>query len=212
MAVKPAVAESVLVNSPIVNNSLINQGNPFKPLPLSVENTHVNITRFAELLHGHPDRHQVEYILHGLRHGFDIGFQGQILGHTPRNNKSARDNHIKVTLAINKEISRGHTAGPFHQPPFQVNHISPLGAAPKQDGSCRLVLDLSQPQGESINDYIDKTEFPCSYMHFDTATELVVRVGMGCYLSKIDIKHAYRLLPVRPADWPLLVYQWEGRY
>jgi hypothetical protein len=186
--------------------------NPFKPLPLSVENTFVNIPRFAELLKGYPDGHQVEYILHGLRHGFDIGFAGQISEQARGNNRSARDNHVKVTLAINKEITRGHTAGPFSHPPFPVNHISPLGAAPKQDGTCRLVLDLSQPKGESVNDYIDKSEFPCSYMHFDTATELVIRVGMGCYLSKIDIKHAYRLLPVRPEDWPLLVYQWEGRY
>ena len=189
-----------------------NSVNPFKPLPLSIEHTHVNINRLAELLHGYPDQYQVEYILRGLRHGFDIGFKGQILEHVPRNNKSARDNYTKVTLAINKEVTRGHTAGPFAAPPFPINHISPLGAAPKQDGSCRLVLDLSQPRGISINDNIDKTDFPCSYMHFDTATELVVRVGMGCYLSKVDIKHAYRLLPVRPEDWPLLVYQWDGRY
>ena len=41
---------------------------------------------------------------------------------------------------------------------------------------------------------------------------MVRRLGKGCKLSKIDIKHAYRILPVRMEDWPLLVYQWEGQY
>ena len=37
-------------------------------------------------------------------------------------------------------------------------------------------------------------------------------MGPGCYLTKVDIQHAYRLLPVRPDDWSLLVYYWDGRY
>ena len=31
-------------------------------------------------------------------------------------------------------------------------------------------------------------------------------------MSKLDIKHAYRLLPVRSDQWHLLVYFWEGHY
>ena len=129
-----------------------------------------------------------------------------------KNNKSARDNEDKVSEAIKKEVERGHTAGPFTSPPFPHCHVSPLGAAPKPDGSCRLILDLSQPSGDSVNDNIDKKEFPCNYTHFDAATDLVFRMGRGCYLTKIDIKHAYRLLPVRKEDWCLLVYYWKGMY
>ena len=168
--------------------------------------------RFEEALKDHPNQPLVEFIVNGLRNGFDIGFQGQVSQQQRPNNKSARDNPEGVAKAIEKELERGHTAGPFDAPPFENCHISPLGAAPKPDGSCRLVLDLSQPQGESVNDHINKEHFPCSYMHFDKATELIARVGKGCYLSKIDIKHAYRILPVRPEDWHLLVYQWEGKY
>ena len=163
-------------------------------------------------LRGHPDRGLVNYILTGLRHGFDIGFNGVLNPVFRRNNKSARANPEKVTMAINKEIQRGHTAGPFPTPPFPTNHISPLGAVPKPDGSCRLVLDLSQPSGASVNDFISKDEFPTSYTPFDKATELVRQKGRDCLLTKIDIKHAYRLLPVRPEDWPLLVFHWEGQF
>jgi hypothetical protein len=50
------------------------------------------------------------------------------------------------------------------------------------------------------------------YTHFDVATDLVWIAGRSCYLSKVDIKHAFRLLPVRQRDWILLGYFWEGYY
>ena len=164
------------------------------------------------MLKGYPNKFLVEFILNGFRHGFNIGFRGLLNEQPLKNNKSARDNPEKVSQAIAKEVERGHTAGPFLSPPFPHCHISPLGAAPKPDGSCRLILDLSQPAGDSVNDNINKAEFPCNYTHFDAATDLVFRMGRGCYLTKIDIKHAYRLLPVRREDWPLLVYFWQGYY
>ncbi|XP_066914570.1 uncharacterized protein [Clytia hemisphaerica] len=37
-------------------------------------------------------------------------------------------------------------------------------------------------------------------------------MGPGCYMGKIDIKHAFRLCPVHPDDWPLLGYCWQGKY
>ena len=161
---------------------------------------------------GYPDKYLVEFILNGFHNGFNIGFRGVMNEQPLKNNKSARDIPDKVSEAIAKEVQRGHTAGPFLHPPFPHCHVSPIGAAPKPDGSCRLVLDLSQPTGDSVNDNIDKAEFPCNYTHFDAATDLVFRMGKGSYLTKIDIKHAYRLLPVRKEDWPLLVYYWEGKY
>ena len=184
----------------------------FKPLPLYIENKFVNILRLEQLLKRYPNKFLVDFILHGFRHGFNLGFRGVINEQPLKNNKSARDNPSKVSEAINKELERGDTAGPFLSPPFPHCHISPLGAAPKPDGSCRLILDLSQPAGDSVNDNISKAEFPCNYTHFDAATDLVFRMGRGCYLTKIDIKHAYRLLPVRREDWPLLVYFWQGHY
>ena len=73
-------------------------------------------------------------------------------------------------------------------------------------------MDLSQPHGSSTNDYISKEDFPCEYSHFDDATDLVMKAGKGSLLCKLDIKHAYRLLPVRPDQWHHLCYYWEGNY
>ena len=207
MEVSTAKTIQTQLSNPIPRLPLV-----FRPLPVIIENTFVNIEKFEFLLHGYPDSSLVHFILNGFRHGFNLGFRGLINEKPLKNNKSARDNPEKVSEAIAKEVDRGHTAGPFHAPPFPHCHISPLGAAPKPDGSCRLILDLSQPSGDSVNDNIDKREFPCNYTHFDAATDIVFRMGKGCYLTKIDIKHAYRLLPVRKEDWPLLVYCWQGMY
>ena len=111
-----------------------------------------------------------------------------------------------------KELDRGHTLGPFKNPPFDITHRSPVGAVVKKDDSCRLIMDLSQPRGGSINEYISKDDFSVQYTHFDTATDMVRAAGIGCLLSKVDIQHAFRLLPVHPSNWPLLGYIREGMY
>ena len=160
----------------------------------------------------HPDKPLVDYIINGLRNGFDIGFTGPFSATLPKNLKSADQNKESIQEAINKELSRGHTAGPFPSPPFPLTHCSPIGSAPKKDGSVRLIMDLSQPHGSSINDDISKDQFSCEYSHFDDATDLLMRAGKGSLLCKLDIKHAYRLLPVRPDQWHHLCYHWEGNY
>ena len=154
----------------------------------------------------------VNFVVQGLKYGFDIGFRGQTVPTQPKNLRSAMDNEELVTQAILKEIRRGHTAGPFSDPPFTVVHCSPLGAVVKKDGTCRLVLDLSQPKGCSINEGILKEDYAVEYTHFDRATDMVKVAGQNCYLSKLDIKHAFRLIPVHSSQWRLLCYLWNENY
>ena len=41
---------------------------------------------------------------------------------------------------------------------------------------------------------------------------MVQRIGRGCYLSKIDITAAFRLLPVRPDQWDKPLFKWKEDY
>ena len=59
---------------------------------------------FETLLKGYPNKYLVEFILHGFRHGFNLGFRGTINEQPLRNNKSARDMPDKVSAAIAKEV------------------------------------------------------------------------------------------------------------
>ena len=118
----------------------------------------------------------------------------------------------EVRTYLDKEIERGHTKGPFLSAPFSDFVSSPLACIPKKDGSLRLILDLSAPMGQSINDGISAGEFKLTYVKFDSIVKMITSHGKGALLAKVDLKHAFRQCPVRPADWPLLGYTWEDKY
>ena len=185
---------------------------PPQPLPVNIS-TPVNIPYFARCLTHHPDQKLVKYFVNGLTHGFDIGtnFSPHTPSH-PINHRSARDHPEEVTAAIAKELRNGHIAGPFASPPWPNLHCSPLGARIKDDGSYRLIMDLSYPHGDSVNDLISKEDFPVEFTGFDTAADMVRTRGRNCLMFKIDIKHAFRVLPIRPSQWILMGIEWMGYY
>ena len=98
----------------------------------------------------HPDRMFVKFLLDGFTFGFQIGYTGPMTPGQCNNLLSGRTHPQPVTAA--KELNRGHTSGPFLQPPFAQLHCSPLGAVPKKDGTYRIILDSSSPHGSSINE------------------------------------------------------------
>ena len=85
----------------------------------------LNIEYFEFLLNNHPNRLHVNYILDGLRAGFDIGFLGSSVTTHPKNLRSAYQFQPLLAAAIAKEIDRGHTVGPFDHPRFK-SPIAPL--------------------------------------------------------------------------------------
>jgi len=117
-----------------------------------------------------------------------------------------------VLEALAKEVSRGHTAGPFPFPPLPSLQRSPLGVVPKKDGTWRIIMDLSSPHGSSINEFISKDDFTLHYATFDQALTLVARHGRNTLLAKLDIKHAYRLCPVRLKDREFLGIHWQDKF
>ena len=144
--------------------------------------------------------------------GFDIWFRGSVGHNVVRNLQSATSHPCEVSTAIRKELLRGHTSGPFTTPPIQDLHCSPLGAVPKKNGTFRIILDLSSPSGSSVNDGISQSDFSVHYSSFDDAVDLVRSLGLDCKMAKVDIRHAFRLCPVRPQDFKLLGMFWQGNY
>ena len=142
----------------------------------------------------------------GLRHWL------QLAARVTLNLKSALLQPQAVSDDLQKELSRGHTAGPFPEPLLPNLQCSPLGVAPKKDCTWRIIMDLSSPSGSSINDYISKEQYALHYATFDQALALVAQHGKNAFMAKPDIKHAFRLCPVRLADRELLGMLWKGEY
>jgi hypothetical protein len=172
-----------------------------------------NIEAWRYGLRNHPDRAWVRRLLHGIEFGVDIGYTGdRERARTHVNNlKSAVEPGAEQAISkyIDEEVKLGRQAGPFASPPMSNLVVSPLGAVPKKGTSKhRVVHHLSWPRnGDSINSAIEPME--CELTSFDDGTALVVAVGRGALMSKIDIRAAYRCIPVRPEDWHLLGMRWR---
>ena len=75
-----------------------------------------------------------------------------------------------------------------------------------------MIMHLSAPTSTSINDYINKEDYSLRYSTIDEATKLIAAAGKGCFLAKIDLKSAFRLIPIAKTDWELLGIHWQNKY
>ena len=73
-----------------------------------------------------------------------------------------------------------------------------------------MIVDLSFPRASSVNDGIDSAVASVSYASLDEAVQHILRLGKGTQLVKVDLKQAYRQIPVHPEDHYLLGLSWEG--
>ena len=112
---------------------------------------------------------------------------------------------------LGKEVRAWGIVGPFDTPPIPNLQCSGVGVIPKT-GGWRMIMHLSAPPDSSINDGIDKEEFTLRYATIDDAVQMINRLGSNSLLAKIDIKSAFRTLPVRVEDRELLGICWRQKY
>ena len=101
--------------------------------------------------------------------------------------------------------------GPFNHSLVPMVHVNRLGAVPKSiPGKYRLIVNLSHPEGQSVNDGISEALSSLSYVSVERAAQTVLKLGRGTLLAKVDIRNAYRNIPVHPDDHWLLGMSWRG--
>ena len=155
-------------------------------------------------------------VLDGIRYGFRTGFDAELvqLQSKSSNLRSCLDHPEVIDAYIAKEVQAGRVVGPFPAPPVPHLHISPFGVIPKshQPGKWRLILDLSSPQGHSVNDGIPKDPFSLHYITVDDAIKALIELGPGALMAKFDVQAAYRNLAIHPDDRYLLGMKWKDGY
>ena len=124
-----------------------------------------------------------------------------------------------MTSYIHEEVKQGTLLGPFDGNPFSSQAIvSPLSTREKRDYTDRrVIMDLSFPPGQSVNDKIQKGtylggECELTYPSVDALVELVKKNGEGCLMMKRDLKRAYKQIQTDPADWNLLGLIWNKQW
>ena len=164
-------------------------------------------------LANYPDSHFAHFILRGISKGFRIGVQeGVRFRKVSRNLVSAYEQPQVVQAYMDREVSVGRMFSvalhPSHDSPIQ---LSPFGVIPKNNkpNKWRLKVDLSSPKGRHVNDAISKELCSIAYVSLDDAVAWIQSLGRGCLLAKLDLREAYRAIPVHPSDQRLLGFS-EG--
>lgn len=175
--------------------------------------TPLQVDNWRRILADHPNRPLVEFFITGLTEGFRIGFKelSKPLKSAKRNLSCALEHPDTVQNYLTEEIALGRVAGPFQKSLAPHAHISRFGVIPKhhQPNKWRLIVDLSHPNDGSVNGGIPKALCSLKYITVDSAIEHIKVFGHCTQLAKIDIKSAFRLLPVHPADRHLLAMRWD---
>lgn len=84
--------------------------------------------------------------------------------------------------------------------------IHALGAVPKGSDSIRPITDCSRPQGQSVNSHCGTL---AKKFQYNSIKDVVSGITPGCYLAVIDIKSAFRSVPVAPHHRQYLGFRWE---
>ena len=185
-----------------------------QPKP-SAASTPLLLHAWEVTLANHPDHTLSKYVLAGIEGGFRIGFSHSHwpdhLRSSRRNMGSATANPVVVQSYIDKEVNAGRLV--LSDVPDTQVHISSFGVIPKrhQPGKWRLIVDLSAPQGYSVNDGISEALCSLKYPSVHDGAQLAMQLGKGALMAKIDLQNAYRILPIHPDDRKLLGVRWNGR-
>lgn len=167
-------------------------------------NTPLNWTQWEECLADHPDSAYRNYLISGIRDGFRIGFDYNLapqLRNACSNMQTAIQRPEVIRKYLAEECSEGRVLGPLNPSLYPFVHTNRFGVIPKgSSGKWRLIVDMSAPEGASVNDGVSKSLSSLSYVGVQDAIDGIQQLGPGALLAKIDIKSAYRHVPINPDD------------
>ena len=170
--------------------------------------------RWETELSEHPDTQFTRYLTEGIKKGFRLGYQHGSATCRPAagNMASVRQHPGPVVEYVENELraNRVVEVPPEYHRGIQVSRFGVI-PKPSQPGKWRLILDLSSPEGGSVNDGIDPALCSMSFATVDSAVSRILQLGRNALLAKVDVEHAYRNVPVHMDDRPLLGMRWQGK-
>ena len=139
----------------------------------------------------------------GMKYGFCIGVDPtKQIQSAPSNMVLVSQRPAIVDEYIAEEVANGRLV------PETATQINPIGIIPKKNrpNKFRMIVNLSAPIGLSVNDAIEPSLCSVQYASVADAARRVQDCGPEALMAKQDLKAAYRMVPVHPADSPLLAF------
>ena len=123
---------------------------------------------------------------------------------------SAEEKPQIVQEYLQKEVTEGRILGPFDPAKYPQIHTSHFGVIPKSTpGKWRFIVDMSSPEGNSVNDRIHEPLCSLSYVTVMDGSRGIASFGRGALMAKVDIRNVYRVVPVHPDDRWLMGMLWR---
>lgn len=166
--------------------------------------TPVDAQKLKQYLIGY---HDAEFVSKGFLHGFSLGLKD-----TPTL-KPCTKKFIPKKQLVNKiqdEVAKGRIIGPVHEVLSKSIMVSPVQVIPKADSSkLRMIFNLSQPTGYSVNDNIDPAAISVSYCSVTDVVHWIMnhKAEDEWFMAKADLTDAYRMVPITDSDWKHLGMQ-----
>uniref|UniRef100_A0A1X7UBM2 Reverse transcriptase domain-containing protein n=1 Tax=Amphimedon queenslandica TaxID=400682 RepID=A0A1X7UBM2_AMPQE len=154
-----------------------------------------------------PDKLLASFLERGICYGFRIGFnRSSQLKSATSNMGSVFEQPEMVSIHIAEEVAAGRLL------PATAIQQSPIGIIPKKNkaNKFRMIVDLLSPIVQSINDGICKEDYSFHYASVTDTAQSIVACGCGALMAKLNLKAAYRMVPVHPEDNPLLGIEWDS--
>ena len=159
------------------------------------------------------DNHDVlNAIYSDLLHGANIGCSDSYRRPSfSTNAPSAYEFSEHVTDAIADWITKKFAYGPVpltHVPPGAK--INGMMTKLKPTGAVRIILNLSSPVGNCVNEGINKDDFPTIMSSTTKWLRALHLAGKNAKMCKIDWADAYKHIAVRAEDTDLQWFSWLG--
>lgn len=172
----------------------------------------INLQELKTLSTDYPYKSDKTILINGFSNGFRIPYVGPRVSRCSNNMVSANEHSDQIHNKINTEVLEGRMCGPFSSKPISNLQVSPIGVVPKSDGGWRLITHLSYPPSRGINDFIDSAYTSVQYTSFDQVVDKIAEIGSTVFLAKMDLKNAFRLLPIYPGDFDLMGIKLNDKY
>ncbi|MEW8542095.1 MAG: reverse transcriptase domain-containing protein, partial [Candidatus Thiodiazotropha sp.] len=139
------------------------------------------------------------FILNVIKEGYEIEFESEPCSNCNRKpiNFNAKEQDI-ISDLLRKFENKGVIIESEHEPGEILSNIF---IRPKQDGSYRLILNLSR-----LNEHVDKITFK-----METLRSALQMIHEGCFFAKIDLKDAFYSVSIKDTFRKYLKFEWQGK-
>ena len=153
----------------------------------------------------------LEQIYRDVKNGANLGVKEECqVTSKATNAPSAFEDGEKVSDELASWIAKGFVVGPFedNEVPFKKVKISGLMTKVKPNGAVRPILNFSRGDPKSVNEGMNKKDFPAVMSSTQNWVRILLRCGSGARFCKNDWANAYKNIRINKSDIWMQGFKW----